>query len=190
MLFYLNTITVLYISPITGMLSGEIIFYARQSRASHELCRSESKKAKLEELSNNVSERRGVPIRWMSAANKRAAILSDTLVRSRRAIYWCIRNIVYFLYVFSDPDWKNFGLWAKLFRRDYCRSCILFVQGNAFGFKKKRQLAHSELVPSSTRKKVYMLREWFSFRYIVRRKKIIPHGQFNYTVSIHRIKII
>ena len=63
MLFYLNTITVMYISPITGMLSGEIIFYARQSRASHELRRSESKKAKLEELSNNVSEGRGVPSR-------------------------------------------------------------------------------------------------------------------------------
>ena len=63
MLFYLNTITVMYISPITGMLSGEIIFYARQIRASHELRRSESKKAKLEELSNNVSEGRGVPSR-------------------------------------------------------------------------------------------------------------------------------
>ena len=28
------------------------------SRASHELCRSKSKKAKLEELSNNIKERR------------------------------------------------------------------------------------------------------------------------------------
>ena len=34
-----------------------VIFYARGSRASHELRRSESKKAKLKELSNNISER-------------------------------------------------------------------------------------------------------------------------------------
>ena len=35
-----------------------IFYYARRSRASHELCRNESKKAKLEELSNNINERR------------------------------------------------------------------------------------------------------------------------------------
>ena len=48
------------------------------------------------ELSNNISKRRGVPSRWVSAVNERAAILSDTLVRSRQASYWCIRNIVYY----------------------------------------------------------------------------------------------
>ena len=39
------------------MLYGDIIFYTRRSRASHELRRSESKKAKLEELSSNISKR-------------------------------------------------------------------------------------------------------------------------------------
>ena len=57
MLFYLNTITVMYISSITGMLYRDTIFNARRSRASHELRRSESKKAKLKELSNNISDR-------------------------------------------------------------------------------------------------------------------------------------
>ena len=33
-------------------------FYARRSRASYELRGSESKKAKLKELSNNISDRR------------------------------------------------------------------------------------------------------------------------------------
>ena len=47
------------------------------SRASHELRRSESKKAKLEELSNNISDR---------SEAKGAAILSDLLVRSRRRV--------------------------------------------------------------------------------------------------------
>ena len=49
------------------------------------------------ELSNNISKRRGVPSRWVSAVNKRVAILSDTSVRSRQASYLCIRNIVYYL---------------------------------------------------------------------------------------------
>ena len=80
------------------MLYGDLIFYARRSRASHELRRSESEKAKLEELSNNISERRcelkaNEPVRERS---ERAAILSDTLVRSRQASYCCIRNIVYY----------------------------------------------------------------------------------------------
>ena len=49
MLFYLNTITVMYMSSsITGMLHVDNVFYARRSRASHELRRSESKKAKLD----------------------------------------------------------------------------------------------------------------------------------------------
>ena len=61
------------------------------SRASLELRRSESKKAKLEELSNNISERR-----CELKANERAAILSNALVRSRHTSYWCIRNIVYY----------------------------------------------------------------------------------------------
>ena len=39
------------------MFNGDIIFYARRSRASNELPRSESKKAKLEELSINIGER-------------------------------------------------------------------------------------------------------------------------------------
>ena len=43
MLFYLNTLI--------------LSFYARRSRASYELRRSESKKAKLKELSNNISDR-------------------------------------------------------------------------------------------------------------------------------------
>ena len=41
MLFYLNTITVMYISSITDMLFVDVIDYGRRSRASHE--RSESK---------------------------------------------------------------------------------------------------------------------------------------------------
>ena len=57
MLFYLNTITCMNIPPIASMLYANVIDYGRRSRASHELCRSESKKAKLEELSNNISDR-------------------------------------------------------------------------------------------------------------------------------------
>ena len=57
MLFYLNAITVIYVSSITSMLYANVIDYARRSRASDELRRSESKKAKLEELSNNISDR-------------------------------------------------------------------------------------------------------------------------------------
>ena len=44
-------------SQTSGMLLI-IFYYARRSRASHELCRSESKKAKIEEVSNNVSSER------------------------------------------------------------------------------------------------------------------------------------
>ena len=75
MLFCLNTITVMYISPTTGMLYGDKIFYARRSRAIHELRRSESKMAKLEELSNNISERRAMASRWVSETNERAGML-------------------------------------------------------------------------------------------------------------------
>ena len=48
----------MYTFSITGILYVDIIFYARRSQASHELRRSESKKAKLGELSNNISEKR------------------------------------------------------------------------------------------------------------------------------------
>ena len=54
-LFYLSAITVMDLSSITGMLFVNVIDYARRSRASHE--RSELKKAKLEKLSNNISDR-------------------------------------------------------------------------------------------------------------------------------------
>ena len=47
------------------------------SRASQELRRSESKNAKLEELSNNISDR---------SEAKGTAIFSDLLVRSRRRV--------------------------------------------------------------------------------------------------------
>ena len=57
MVFYVNTITVMNISPVAGVLYAIVIEYARRSRASHEIRRSESKKAKLEELSNNISEK-------------------------------------------------------------------------------------------------------------------------------------
>ena len=54
------------------------------------------KKAKLEELSNNISEKRGIPSRLVSAANERAGILSDLLlgerseVSGKSAIYYII----------------------------------------------------------------------------------------------------
>ena len=56
MLIYLNAITVMYISSTTGNLYGDIIFYARRSRACRELRRSDSKKAKLEEPSSIKSD--------------------------------------------------------------------------------------------------------------------------------------
>ena len=65
------------------------------SRASHELRRSESKRRSSVELSKNLSERRGLPSQWVSAANEQATTLFDTLVKSRQACYWCIRKIVY-----------------------------------------------------------------------------------------------
>ena len=46
------------------------------------------KKAQLEELSKNTSDR---------SEAEETAILSDTLVRSRQASYCCIRKIVYYL---------------------------------------------------------------------------------------------
>ena len=59
------------------------------SRASYEFRRSESKKAKLEELSNNIGERR-YELKTNRAgeerSDERVAILSDTLVRSRRRV--------------------------------------------------------------------------------------------------------
>ena len=59
MLYYLITITFMYISSIMSMLSVIRRFncYVRRSQTSYELRRSESKKAKLEELSNNISDR-------------------------------------------------------------------------------------------------------------------------------------
>ena len=57
MLIYLNRITVMYISSITSMLYANVIDYPRRSQASHELRRSESKKAKLKKLSSNISDR-------------------------------------------------------------------------------------------------------------------------------------
>ena len=77
MLFYLITNTVMKLSPITSMLYANGIDYARRSRASHELRRSKSKKAKLEELSSNLSDR---------SEAQGTAILSDLLVRSRRRV--------------------------------------------------------------------------------------------------------
>ena len=52
-------------------VSGCISVMRDVSRASYELRRSESKKAKLEELSNNKRERRVVPRRRMNEANER-----------------------------------------------------------------------------------------------------------------------
>ena len=57
MSFYSSTIAVMYLSSITGMLFVNVIDYARRSRASHELRRSESKKVKLKELNDNISDR-------------------------------------------------------------------------------------------------------------------------------------
>ena len=51
------------------------------SRASHELRRSESKKPKLRELSNNISEKR-----CELKANERAGILSDLLLSERSEV--------------------------------------------------------------------------------------------------------
>ena len=54
------------------------------------------KKAKLEELSNNIGERWGLPSRWVSEANEGAGILSDLLLSERSefsgksAIYYII----------------------------------------------------------------------------------------------------
>ena len=53
---------------------------------------------------------------------ERAAILSDTLVRSRQASYWCIRNIVYF--------WLN--LFLLFF--SFLRVCLLASSIDCFTF--------------------------------------------------------
>ena len=82
---------------------------------------SKSKKAKLQELSKSISERRGVPSRWVSTVNGRAAILSDTLVRSRQASYWCIRNVVFYspktVNMSRRPFFSIGSAWTKPLRR-------------------------------------------------------------------------
>ena len=61
MLFYLNTITVMYISLVTGMLYTDIFFMRDGVEHPTSYVEASQKKAKLEALSTNISERRGVP---------------------------------------------------------------------------------------------------------------------------------
>ena len=69
------------ISNLKACSTWIILYYAKRSRVSCERL----SKVRLVEPNNIISDRREA---------KGMAILSDTLVRSRQASYWCFRNIV------------------------------------------------------------------------------------------------
>ena len=94
------------ILPLLHNFTLLLSFYARRSRASHELRRSESKKARFKELSNNISDR---------SEAYGTGILSDLLLGERSEVSG--KSAIYY---------NNYNFYTNAETRQRCGLLIFF----------------------------------------------------------------